>query len=59
MTRPCTSLALLLACIAAARAAARADDWPQWMGPRRDAVWREPGVARAIRRSMSTSALTG
>ena len=23
---------------------ARADDWPQWMGPRRDNVWRETGI---------------
>jgi outer membrane protein assembly factor BamB len=23
---------------------ARADDWPQWMGPRRDGVWRETGI---------------
>ena len=22
----------------------RADDWPQWAGPRRDGVWRETGV---------------
>ncbi|NIP85626.1 MAG: PQQ-binding-like beta-propeller repeat protein [Planctomycetales bacterium] len=21
-----------------------ADDWPQWLGPQRDSVWREPGV---------------
>lgn len=21
-----------------------ADDWPQWLGPRRDAVWRETGI---------------
>ncbi|HOX58886.1 MAG TPA: PQQ-like beta-propeller repeat protein [Candidatus Paceibacterota bacterium] len=21
-----------------------ADDWPQWLGPRRDAVWREAGI---------------
>ncbi|MFO0844129.1 MAG: PQQ-binding-like beta-propeller repeat protein [Gemmataceae bacterium] len=34
-----TSLALLLLL-----GAARADDWPQWMGPRRDAVWREGGL---------------
>ena len=27
---------------------ASADDWPQWMGPRRDGVWREAGVAAAI-----------
>src|SRR5262245_1559032 len=25
-------------------AAARADDWPQWMGPNRDGVWRETGI---------------
>ncbi|MEK7677771.1 MAG: PQQ-binding-like beta-propeller repeat protein [Verrucomicrobiota bacterium] len=23
-----------------------ADDWPQWMGPRRDGVWRENGIVR-------------
>src|SRR5690348_8936887 len=23
---------------------AAADDWPQWMGPRRDDVWREEGI---------------
>jgi outer membrane protein assembly factor BamB len=23
---------------------ASADDWPQWMGPNRDGVWREPGI---------------
>jgi outer membrane protein assembly factor BamB len=27
-----------------APSAARADDWPQWLGPRRDGVWRETGV---------------
>src|SRR4051812_31320539 len=25
-------------------AAARADDWPQWLGPKRDGVWRETGL---------------
>jgi outer membrane protein assembly factor BamB len=25
-------------------AAACADDWPQWLGPRRDGVWREKGI---------------
>jgi outer membrane protein assembly factor BamB len=24
--------------------AARADDWPQWQGPKRDGVWRETGI---------------
>lgn len=26
----------------------RADDWPQWMGPQRDGVWRETGVLRTF-----------
>ena len=43
MTRSCMFVACLLAV-----AAARGDDWPQWMGPQRDAVWRESGVARTI-----------
>jgi outer membrane protein assembly factor BamB len=25
-------------------AGSRADDWPQWLGPKRDAVWRETGI---------------
>ena len=25
-------------------ASAMADDWPQWLGPRRDGVWRETGI---------------
>lgn len=27
-----------------AAAPASADDWPQWLGPNRDAVWRETGI---------------
>jgi outer membrane protein assembly factor BamB len=27
---------------------ARADDWPQWMGPNRDAVWAETGIVRSF-----------
>ena len=23
-----------------------ADDWPQWLGPRRDSVWRESGILK-------------
>jgi len=26
----------------------RADDWPQWMGPQRDGVWRETGILRTF-----------
>ena len=36
-------LALTFAAALAATAA-RADDWPQWMGPQRDGVWREDGI---------------
>ena len=25
-----------------------ADDWPQWMGPQRDGVWREKGIVQAL-----------
>jgi outer membrane protein assembly factor BamB len=25
-------------------ASVRADDWPQWLGPQRDAIWRETGI---------------
>src|SRR5262249_17757107 len=37
-------LALLLGWLPLALSAARADDWPQWLGPRRDGVWRETGI---------------
>ncbi len=33
------SAALLLIC-----GALHADDWPQWLGPQRDGVWRETGI---------------
>ncbi len=29
----------------------RADDWPQWMGPQRDSVWRETGIIQSIPKS--------
>lgn len=34
------------AVLALAALTARADDWPQWMGPNRDAVWAETGVVK-------------
>jgi outer membrane protein assembly factor BamB len=37
-----TLTAFLLGLIAVSEA--RADDWPQWMGPKRDNVWREKGI---------------
>jgi outer membrane protein assembly factor BamB len=42
MTTPTRTLAGL--CFAALLHAARADDWPQWLGPQRDGVWRETGI---------------
>ncbi len=38
-------IALLLALAAATL---RADDWPQWLGPQRDAVWRETGIVESF-----------
>src|SRR5439155_18476422 len=29
-------------------AGAPADDWPQWLGPRRDGVWRETGIVKDL-----------
>jgi len=34
---------ILLACLLGSFIA-RAEDWPQWMGPQRDDVWREDGI---------------
>src|SRR5436309_5579992 len=33
-----------LALAALATFSLRADDWPQWLGPQRDGVWRETGI---------------
>ena len=27
-------------------ASAAADDWPQWLGPQRDGIWRENGILK-------------
>ncbi|MCI0641781.1 MAG: PQQ-like beta-propeller repeat protein [Gemmataceae bacterium] len=37
---------LLLSCLTLAIgvSTASADDWPQWLGPKRDGVWRETGI---------------
>src|SRR5436305_13952154 len=39
---------LPLAALLLAVSAARADDWPQWMGPHRDDVWRETGIVETL-----------
>ncbi|MCI0682075.1 MAG: PQQ-like beta-propeller repeat protein [Gemmataceae bacterium] len=38
------ALTLAVSFTLAAAGAARADDWPQWLGPQRDGVWREQGL---------------
>jgi len=38
------AVALLLAC----GASLRAEDWPQWLGPQRDGVWRESGLVETL-----------
>ncbi len=37
-------LVLALAAVPLLGLGARADDWPQWMGPQHDGVWREKGI---------------
>src|SRR5262245_46955193 len=40
---PCAVLILFQAAVPS-----RADDWPQWLGPQRDGVWRETGILSAF-----------
>ena len=35
---------LIVLLVLACTGVVRADDWPQWLGPKRDGVWRESGV---------------
>jgi len=35
---------LILSAFPAAPPTVHADDWPQWLGPKRDGVWRESGI---------------
>lgn len=37
-------LLLALAALCLAATTSPADDWPQWLGPKRDGVWREKGI---------------
>jgi outer membrane protein assembly factor BamB len=47
MMRPSSACFLTAVAIALAPAA-RADDWPQWLGPERDGVWRETGILQKL-----------
>ena len=44
----CRTSLNVLAMLALFTPSAAADDWPQWMGPRRDSVWRESGIIQNI-----------
>ncbi|SFJ31444.1 PQQ-binding-like beta-propeller repeat protein [Planctomicrobium piriforme] len=46
MRQLCTG-GMILGCLLAAWPLP-ADDWPQWMGPQRDNVWRETGIVESI-----------
>ena len=39
---------LLAGCLAFLQANVLADDWPQWLGSERDAVWREKGIVEKL-----------
>ena len=43
-----TSIPAVLIAMAAPARVALGDDWPQWMGPGRDGVWREKGIVKSI-----------
>src|SRR5215471_10041884 len=40
----CRSFAVLLVAIRICTNLLLADDWPQWLGPNRDSIWRESGI---------------
>src|SRR5438445_12788620 len=42
--RSLPSLAVLLLALPLTHA----DDWPQWLGPQRDGVWRETGILQTL-----------
>jgi len=46
LTRPRSAFltAIALGLLALCAPAARADDWPRWLGPHGDSVWREDGI---------------
>ncbi len=46
-SRPLFAAAIL---VSLATSPLRADDWPQWLGPRRDSVWRETGLVEQFPR---------
>lgn len=47
MTRSAAAIAAIIICCVCSLSAV-ADDWPQWLGPQRDSVWRERGVVETF-----------
>jgi outer membrane protein assembly factor BamB len=45
-----TTLQVALSALLLGVSAVRADDWPQWLGPQRDGVWRETGILKTFPR---------
>jgi outer membrane protein assembly factor BamB len=41
-------LLVLVGVIVTTASVSHADDWPQWLGPKRDSVWSETGIVRAL-----------
>lgn len=41
---PLSRFAAAFLCVLVMAGTAQADDWPQWLGPKRDSVWRESGI---------------
>ena len=41
-------LALMMGLLALSLSPLHADDWPQWLGPQRDGVWRESGIIATL-----------
>ena len=46
--RPLAPALFVASFVAALGGSARADDWPQWLGPTRDGVWAEAGVLERL-----------
>ena len=45
------SLSALLVALFGIVSLAQAEDWPQWLGPNRDSVWKETGLVEKTFRS--------
>ena len=39
---------LFVLCVLSIPSIAHADDWPQWLGPQRDGIWRETGIVEKL-----------